>query len=86
MTHDLALLEAARFGYQRHIEELDEQIAALTSKQPQQRKISAVETPAAPIKRKSKMSVAGRKRIGDASKKRWAEFRAKKAKTGSAAA
>lgn len=85
MTHDLELLKAAKIGYQHKLAEVEALIAAQTgSSQPQKRgrpKLSAVETPAAPIPpKKRKMSAAGRKRISDATKKRWAEFHAAKEK------
>lgn len=86
MTHDLELLQAARIGYQHQLAEVEARIAELTSKpqpQPQQRTVSAPQ-PGNTTRRK--MSPAGRKRIAEATKKRWAEWRAKKNKTGSAAA
>lgn len=86
MTHDLFLLLAARIGCQTKLAQVEALISAAQtgSSQPQKRgrpKLSAVETPAAPIPpKKRKMSAAGRKRISDATKKRWAEFHAAKEK------
>lgn len=88
MTHSLELLQAARIGYQTKLAEVEALIAAQTSKPHSLKpKIGAVETAAQPIQeKKRKMSAAGRKRISEATKKRWAELREKKGKTAGAAA
>lgn len=94
MTHDLDLLQAARIGYQHQLAEVEARIAELTSKA-EPRKLpdlgmlrGAVGRPTKQPtpQKKRKMSAAGRKRISEATKKRWAELREKKNKTGSAAA
>jgi hypothetical protein len=91
MTHDLFLLLAARIGCQTKLAQVEALISAAQTgsqaAQPQQRKVSAIQEPAQPAKRKKgKMSAAGRKRIGDATKKRWAEWREANGKSKGAAA
>lgn len=75
MKNDTALLQAALFGYQSQIAEMEKAIAEI------RRKLGnnpvAAELPAGkPAKRR--LSAAARKRISAAQKKRWAEYNKQK--------
>ena len=71
MKADRALLEAALFGYQSKIAELQEAISGI--------RIQLGNTSGAvlapPKHAKRKLSAASRKRMAAAQKKRWAEYR-----------
>lgn len=76
MKTDVALLQAALFGYQSQIAEMEKAIAEI------RRKIGnapVAELPSGkPAKRR--LSAAARKRISAAQKKRWAEYNKQKGK------
>ena len=90
------VLNAALEGLEAQKQKVDEQIQQVRSllgvwtvrrgrppKAAPTKQASVAETPAAPAKktrRKRKLSAAGRKRIIEATKKRWAAYRAQNAK------
>jgi|SRR5580700_8374393 hypothetical protein len=94
MSADLSLLQAALIGYQHQQDQVEAKIAEIRSqlgekgvaRKPmspasagQHKRWAAVKLAEQPAPKKRKMSAAGRKRIADATRKRWAEYRAKKA-------
>jgi len=83
----LEILQAARLGYEGKLAEVDRMIAAIkVTDVPVARvprigrppKLKPVPELAATPRKKRKMSVAGRKRIAEATRKRWAAFHAAK--------
>ena len=72
------LLEAALEGLQIRRAKLDEQIASLRSLMGGRNGAAASEAAAPPARRKRRMSAAGRKRIAEAARKRWAAYNAEK--------
>ncbi len=82
---DPKVLEAALVGLELRRERLDEQIAEvrrlIAGKGPRK----AVAAPAAPARKRGRLSAAARERIAAAQRKRWAEWR-KKGKTAGAKA
>jgi len=78
ISGDPALLEAALEGFELQRQRIDEQISHLRSLLGKQRKsttATATKAEAVPGRSRRKLSVAARKRIAAAQKKRWAEFR-----------
>jgi hypothetical protein len=77
LMRDSRVLNAALLGFALRRQEVENKIASvralLRPEVQEQQNVS----PAAPAKRR--MSRAGRKRIADATRKRWAEYRAQKA-------
>jgi len=77
---DRTVLEAAILGLEHQKSELDAKVAEIRSRL---RGLGGAPAAAAPPKaakgRKRVLSAAARKRIAEATKKRWAEYRAKKA-------
>ena len=72
-TNDHALLEAALFGYQHQVEQIEEKIADIRRQLGTKSPAAASKAAAVPGK-KRQMSAAARKRIAAAQKKRWAEY------------
>jgi hypothetical protein len=75
-------MEAALIGLQQKQTEVEARIAELKRRLGHQ----PAEAPPAPVRKRRRLSAAARKRIADATKKRWAEFRAKKAAAAAAKA
>ncbi len=75
---DRAILEAALEGLQRRLEDTNSKIAEVKRLMGGRQPAQAIPTPAgAPAPRKKRrMSAAARKRIAEAQKRRWAQFRA----------
>jgi hypothetical protein len=79
---DRTILEAALEGLERRLEETNGRIAEVR-RLLSGRRAQAAPAPATPAKRgrkKRTMSAAARKRIAEAQKRRWEQFRAKKGK------
>jgi len=80
MTIDCMILEAALVGYQAQTDTLDKKIADVRNQLRMDGGGGDIPTPfAKPQRKRRKMSAAARKRIGEATKKRWAAFRKAKA-------
>ena len=86
-TNVVDAIRAEIAGHEDAIEKLKKALAALDNGSPQGRANAAPKRRGRPPKaektaepKKRKMSAAGRKRIGDAAKARWAKLRAEKAK------
>ena len=74
---DVGILEAALVGYRYKIKELEERIATLRGKSDGARR-QPTESQAQPVtKKKRSVSAAGRKRMVEAQRKRWADVKAK---------
>jgi hypothetical protein len=80
---DQSILEAALVGLQAQRDTLDAKIAAVRSQLRTARKDQGAPTPQVVEgpKRRRRMSAAGRKRIADATRKRWATYRAQQTRT-----
>ena len=78
MKTDRTLLEAALIGYQARIAEIEVAMAEIRS----QLGHSSGAAPAPVKQAKRKMSAAGRRRIAEGQKKRWAEYKKHKAAKG----
>jgi hypothetical protein len=76
---DESVLRAALVGLEQKRAGIEEQIAAVR-KQLRDEKVGDTAAPGAPARKKRVMSAAARKRIGEATRKRWATYR--KAKVG----
>ena len=77
------ILEAALVGYQARRETIDQKIAEVRSRLRMDGGGGDVPTPfAKPRRKRRKMSAEARKRISEATKKRWAAYRKTKAKKG----
>jgi hypothetical protein len=76
MKADPALLQAALFGYESRLAQINQAIAEIRRTLSQS--TTAGTEPAAPARKRRKMSPAARKRIAAAQKKRWAAFKKSK--------
>jgi hypothetical protein len=72
---DNEILAAAIEGFEAQKKRIDAQIAEIRQTLTGGSPAPAAATPAAPGRKRRKMSAAGRKRIAEAQKKRWAEAR-----------
>ena len=82
------LLEAALEGLERKRETLESQIAdvrRMLGGRPGVSDSTRAKVSAAPVRRRRRMSAAGRKRIAEAQRKRWAAYRNESASTAQAA-
>ena len=81
---DSRILEAALIGLQHQLTQVDTKIADIRRKLGIRapRVISPIAEPK-PDRNKRKLSAAARKRISEATRKRWAAYRRKKAKSSS---
>jgi len=84
MAHtDRSLLEAAIIGYRAKLDQIDAAIAEIRATLKGSAPVAALDGGGGgiptPFRRKRKMSAAGRKRIAEATRKRWAEWRKAKA-------
>ena len=81
---DTSLLEAALFGYQARLKEIDETMADIRGRlgiRRDGRRLSAPSTSPAPAPRKRRrLSAAARKRIAAAQRARWAAYHKKQGK------
>jgi hypothetical protein len=71
----LSTLEREKAALEKRLAEINETLAVAKGG----KTVKAV-TPQAPVRRRNKISAAGRKRIAEAQKARWAKLRAEKAK------
>ncbi len=81
---DPKVLEAALVGLELKRKRLDEQLAEVRRLIAARAPRKAAKAPAAPVRKKGKMSAAGLKSIVAAQKKRWAEWRKRKKAEGKA--
>ncbi len=75
---DPKVLEAALVGLESKRERLDEQMAEVRRLIAARGPRKAAKAPAAPVRKRGKMSATGLKHIVAAQKKRWAEWRKKR--------
>ncbi|HEY2015197.1 MAG TPA: hypothetical protein VGH38_16925 [Bryobacteraceae bacterium] len=71
VTVDRALLEAALFGYERQREEIEAKIAEIRQHIGNESRADSTSEPG----KKRVMNAAARRRIAEAQKKRWAEYK-----------
>ena len=81
---DPKVLEAALVGLELKRERIDEQLAEVRRLIAGRGPRKAAKAPAAPVRKRRKMSAAALKRIVAAQKKRWAEWRRSKKAEGKA--
>jgi hypothetical protein len=82
---DSSILETALIGLQHQLTQVDTKIADIRRKlgvRAPRVSSTTVQAEGPRKQQRRKLSAAARKRIGEATRKRWAEFRAKKAKSG----
>jgi hypothetical protein len=82
MMTDTQILEAALIGLRHQLTQIDTKIADIGRKlriRKSRQTVSTVEPQ--PTRKRRRISAAARKRMADATRKRWAEYRANKAKS-----
>jgi hypothetical protein len=86
---DRAILESALTGLQSQLNQIDEAMAGIRSQLRHGgpgRRANASINGVQPVRRKRNMTAAARKRIGEATRKRWAAYRKQQGKTAAPAA
>jgi hypothetical protein len=79
---DTSILEAALIGLQHQLAEVDSQIADIRRKLGIRAPRQTVSTAdLEPARKRRRIRAAARKRMADATRKRWGEYRANKAKS-----